>query len=103
MLNKNKHIEVGNATGIIVLPYRSGVLKRYPINKIKDPRNTNNVRLPPIYLIILVFFCLLDKRPVQIKINNNAVIGDMRPIGTFPKEFGFFIKVFSISQGKLKK
>jgi hypothetical protein len=83
MLYNKKQIADGNDTGIILLPYRSGALYKYPINSTEDMQDTNNDKLPLIYLKIVELFCLIPKIPMQIRINNNEVIGDMRPIKTF--------------------
>jgi len=62
----------------------------------------NNVRLPQIYLTKGEFLPYSLKRQLQIKINRNAVIGDMRPVGIRPNFTGLLINMFSISQVKLK-
>jgi hypothetical protein len=103
MLNNRKQIADGNETGIILPPYRRGALYRYPINRTDDTSVVSNEKLPPIYLNISDLFCLIPKMPVQIKINNTADIGDMRPIGTFPSIPGILIRIYSISQVKLKR
>jgi hypothetical protein len=64
-------------------------------------QHTNNEELPPIYLNILELGCLIPKIPMQIRINNNEVIGDIRPVKTFPKLSGFFTITFSISEEKV--
>jgi len=46
---------------------------------------------------------MFARMPVQVKKNNNEVIGDIRPIGTSPNLSGFLRKIFSISHVKLKK
>ena len=46
---------------------------------------------------------MIEKRPVQIKIINNAVIGDIWPVAIFPEFTVFLIRIFSIFHVKLKK
>jgi hypothetical protein len=103
MLKSRKQMADGNETGIILLPYSSGALYRYPIKNTRDKRTTSKEKLPPAYLTILELFCLNPRSPMQIQINNNEVIGDIRPINTFPNLSGFLTKAFSISWVKLKK
>jgi hypothetical protein len=66
-------------------------------------QHTNNEELPLMYLNILELCCLIPKIPMQIRINNNEVIGDIRPVKTFPKLSGFFTITFSISWLNLRK
>ena len=101
MLNNKKQIAVGNATGIILLPYKSGALYRYPINKTEAASKTANESVPLIYLTVFEVFGLSPQIPIQVKINKNEFIGDIRPMGTFRNSSGFLRKISSTSHEKL--
>jgi hypothetical protein len=62
----------------------------------------NIEKLPPIYLIILEFFCPIPKTPMQIKTNKNEVIGDIRSINTLPNFSGFLIKIIKANMDPCK-
>ena len=62
-----------------------------------------NEKQPPAYLILLELFCRIPNTLMHVQINNNADIGDIRPINTVPNFSGFLIKTFSASHGKSKR
>jgi hypothetical protein len=103
MLNNRKQMAEGNETGIILLPYRSGALYRYPIKRTDDTSPVNNEKLPLMCLVILVLYGRIPKILTHTKINKTEDIGDIRPVCTLPNISGFLTSIYSTSQAKLKR